>query len=191
MNRFLIFAKRVILFPKKRFTLFFTKVILPWLMCFPSYHLRLFIVKRRFKYIGKNVSFLRGVTFVEECNISIGDNTVINTRCHLDGRGGELIIGKNVDIAQETNIWTAEHDVNDDYHVGIGASVVIDDYVWLASRVTVLPGVHIGRGAVVACGAIVTKDVPSMNIVAGVPAKPIGMRKSELKYEFNYHPLFE
>ena len=52
--------------------------------------------------------------------------------------------------------------------------MIIEDYVWLASRVTVLPGVHNGRGAVVASGAVVTKDVPPLAIVAGIPAKIIG-----------------
>lgn len=51
---------------------------------------------------------------------------------------------------------------------------MIENYVWLASRVTVLPGVTIGRGAVVAAGAVVTKDVPPLAIVGGVPAKIIG-----------------
>lgn len=123
-------------------------------------------------------------------NISIGHNTVINKKVLLDGRGGKITIGNNVDIAQETNIWTLEHDPNDDYHTDKGGDVIIEDYVWIASRVTMLPGVKIGRGAVIASGAVVTKDVPSMSIVGGVPAKKIGERISQLKYTLNYRPLF-
>lgn len=109
----------------------------------------------------------------------------------LDGRAAELIIGDNVDIAQETNIWTLEHDVNDDNHRVVPGRVVIEDHVWIASRVTILPNVHIGRGAVIASGAVVTKDVPPKAIVGGVPAKIIGIRENELTYVNNYKPLFQ
>ena len=95
------------------------------------------------------------------------------------GRSGGVIIGNNVDIAQETNIWTEQHDYNSPTYKPVCKEVIIEDYVWLASRVTVLPGVHIGRGAVVASGAVVTKDVPPLAIVAGIPAKIIGYRKEE------------
>ena len=88
----------------------------------------------------------------------------------LDGRGGRLMIGNNVDIAQETNIWTLEHDVNDNQHSEISGDVIIEDHVWIASRVTVLPGVKIGRGAVVASGAVVTRNIPPLAIVGGITA---------------------
>ncbi|MCD8182049.1 MAG: acyltransferase [Bacteroides sp.] len=124
-------------------------------------------------------------------NVSIGDHSVINKKVLLDGRGGKLIIKDNVDVAQETNIWTLEHNVNDDYHSSIGGDVIIEDYVWIASRVTVLPGVHIGKGAVVACCSVVTKDVPPMTIVAGIPAKVVGKRTNNLKYTHNYFPWLD
>jgi len=124
-------------------------------------------------------------------NISIGNNCVFNKKVLLDGRGGRLIIGNNVDIAQETNIWTLQHDVHDDMHGNDGGDVIIEDYVWIASRVTILPGVRIGKGAVVASNSVVTKDIPSMSIVGGIPAKIIGERRSGLKYQLFYQPWFE
>lgn len=84
-----------------------------------------------------------------------------------------------------------EHEVNDNMHKVNGADVIIDDHVWIASRVTILPGVHIGRGAVIAAGAVVSKDVPELEIWGGVPAHKIGMRKNELIYENNYSPWFQ
>jgi len=134
---------------------------------------------------------MRKVNVVNPSNISIGNHVVINKAVMLDGRSAELIIGDNVDIAQETNIWTLEHDINDENHSIVPGKVVIDDHVWIASRVTILPGVHIGRGAVVASGAVVTKDVPSMAIVGGVPAKIIGERSNALTYTNNYKPFFQ
>jgi acetyltransferase-like isoleucine patch superfamily enzyme len=141
--------------------------------------------------IGQENSFLMGLELRSPRNIFIGNNNVFNKNVLLDGRGGKLIIGNNVDIAQETNIWTLEHDVHDDYHNDKGGHVIIEDYVWIASRVTILPGVKIGRGAVVAAGSVVTKDIPPMSIVGGVPAKIIGVRNSKLLYK-NYHqPFFQ
>lgn len=143
------------------------------------------------KKMGKHCSFLRGVCIINPSNVFLGDHVVINSNVMLDGRGGKIIIGNNVDIAQETNIWTLEHDVNSDTHGVIAANVIIEDYVWIASRATILPGVKIGRGAVIATGSIVTKDVPPMQIYGGVPAKQIGIRKSKLLYSLKYSPWFQ
>ena len=160
-------------------------------MYFPLHFIRLFFIKMQLKSIGKQTNFLMGLEIRKGKNISIGNNCVINKKVLLDGRGGKLIVGNNVDIAQETNIWTLEHDVHDDNHRDSGADVIIEDYVWIASRVTILPGVRIGRGAVVASCVLVNKDVPPMAIVGGVPAKVLGTRKSELKYTLKYRPWFK
>jgi len=56
------------------------------------------------------------------------------------------------------------------------APVSIGDFVWIGVNVTVLPGVTIGEGAIVAAGAVVTRDVPALAVVAGVPARVIGQR---------------
>tara|TARA_B110000114_G_C14843236_1_gene297553 strand:+ start:115 stop:597 length:483 start_codon:yes stop_codon:yes gene_type:complete len=160
-------------------------------MFIPFHAVRLLFIKQLLNKIGQQTYFLMGLEIRKGENISIGNNCVINKKVLLDGRGGNLIIGNNVDIAQETNIWTLEHDVHDDYHKDKGADVIIEDYVWIASRCTILPGVTIGRGAVVASNSVVTKDVPQMSIVGGVPAKIIGTRKSELKYKLNYSPWFK
>lgn len=169
---------------------FFCFIILPLVMFLPSHFVRRMMARIFGVRLGKGASLLRNVKFVSPSNISIGNHSVVNSECLLDGRGGKLAIGDNVDIARETNIWTQEHDPNDDYHKGKGGDVIIEDYVWIASRVTILPNLRIGRGAVVASGAVVTKDVPPMAIVGGVPARIIGQRKSHLKYTLNYRPIF-
>jgi maltose O-acetyltransferase len=165
-------------------------LIRDWFMFIPFHFIRKLIIKSSFAKVGKNTNFLMGIEFRKPKNISVGSNSVINKRVLLDGRGGKLIIGKNVDIAQETNIWTLEHDVHSDMHKDTGGDVIIEDYVWIASRVTILPGVIIGKGAVVASNSVVTRNVPEMAIVGGIPAKVIGERKSKLKYKLNYHPWF-
>ncbi len=88
-------------------------------------------------------------------------------------------------IAYEAIIWTLNHDYNDINFCGKGAPVEIGEYVWICSRSIILPGIKIGKGAVVASGAIVTKDVPDYAIVGGVPAKVIGHRE-ENDYQYGY-----
>ncbi len=154
-------------------------------MFMPSSGLRKIWLKICLNKIGANSFVFRNVKILFPLNISIGNNSVINTSVLLDGRVNKILIGDNVDIAQETNIWTLEHDVNDNGHITKGGDVIIEDYVWIASRVTILPGVKIGKGAVVACGSIVTKSVPSMAIVGGVPARVIGTRENSLDYKIH------
>jgi acetyltransferase-like isoleucine patch superfamily enzyme len=171
--------------------LFYFYLVNEWFMFIPVHAIRLFFIKQLLNKIGQQTYFLMGLEIRKGENISIGNNCVINKKVLLDGRGGNLIIGNNVDIAQETNIWTLEHDVHDNYHKDIGADVIIEDYVWISSRCTILPGVTIGSGAVVASNSVVTKDIPAMTIYGGIPAKQIGIRKSGLKYKLNYKPWFQ
>ena len=112
-------------------------------------------------------------------------------KCIIDARGGEIHVGESTDIGLQTNIWTLEHSPNDEKHGTMGAPVIIEDHVWIATRVTILPGVKIGRGAVVATGSVVTKNVAALDIVAGVPAKVIGKRTNDLQYKLNYNPRFK
>ena len=146
---------------------------------------------RLYMDIGQDSNVLAGVELLGSSRrrtIRIGNNSVVNTKCLLDGRGATLEIGNCVDIAREVSIFTLEHDPNSDTHADRPGSVCIEDYVWIASRAIVLPGVTIGRGAVVAAGAVVRKSVPPMTIVAGVPARRIGLRRSSLNYAHRYFP---
>ena len=176
---------------KSTIKLFINKILFPYILTIPSYKLRHWVLKKRHLKMGANTSFLRNVIVINPINIEFGHNCVINNNVLLDGRGGKIIVGNNVDIARDTNIWTLEHDPHDDYHRTKGGDVIIEDFVWIASRATILPNVKIGKGAIIASGSIVTKDVPPMAIVGGNPAKVIKYRKSQLKYELNYFPLFE
>jgi acetyltransferase-like isoleucine patch superfamily enzyme len=114
-------------------------------------------------------------------NITIGDYSSIGDHCILDGRRG-LTIGTSVNLSTGVWIWTEQHDPQDLQFGCNGGPVVVEDYAWLSCRTTILPGVRIGRGAVVAAGAVVTKDVEAFSIVAGVPARKIGERPHELNY---------
>jgi len=121
---------------------------------------------------------------------AIGARTIVNRHCCLDARSG-LRIGSDVSISPEVAILTTQHDIGDRRFSLQGKSVVIDDHVWIGMRAIVLPGVHIGRGAVVAAGAVVTQDVDPLDIVAGVPARRIGRRGIDPAYALDPPPLFE
>jgi len=142
----------------------------------PSKNLRYYGYKFLGMQLADNVKFYAG-THVRNCRgISIEDGVNIGPKVLLDGRMG-LHIGKCAVIAYEAIIWTLNHDYNDENFKGKGAPVEIGAYSWICSRSIILPGLTIGEGAVVASGAIVTKDVPPYSIVAGIPAKIIGKRE--------------
>lgn len=106
-------------------------------------------------------------------NIHIGDNVFINSGCKMQDQGG-IFIGSNVFIGHNACLLTLNHDMDPENRADMHPKpIYIDDKAWLGSNVTVLPGVRIGEGAVVAAGAVVTKDVAANTVVGGVPAKII------------------
>lgn len=165
-------------------------IILEIMLSIPINWIRLVTCKILLKSLGRHSYIGRFVELRSPYRIKIGKSTNINKRVLLDGRGVGLIIGDNVDIAQDVNIWTLQHDYNSPHYEAENGLTVIEDYVWIASRATILPGVHIGRGAVVACGAVVTKDVPPLAVVGGVPAKIIGKRDNCMDYHLGKRPWF-
>lgn len=108
-------------------------------------------------------------------DVTIGDHTRIGIHCTVIG---PVSIGNNVNLAQGITVTALNHNYEDVTRrideQGISTKpVVIGDDVWIGANAVILPGVTIGRHVVVAAGAVVTKDVPSFTLVAGVPAKVI------------------
>ena len=117
-----------------------------------------------------------GANFFKPSNISIGHDTIIGDHCFMDGRA-PLKIGNHVGIASQVLIYNDEHDINSPNYGNSFGPVEIGDYVFIGPRSIILPNIKIGKGAVVAAGAIVTKDIPDFEIWGGVPAKKISDRK--------------
>lgn len=160
-----------------------------YLSHFPSHYLRKIFLRLVMRItIGKNSSIHMGLKLYTYSHITIGDHCVIDRDCVLDGRG-EIVIGNNVNISPEAMILTAYHDPDAEGFDGIEKPVIIEDYAWIATRALVLPGVKIGHRAIVAAGAVVTKDVPPGVIVGGNPARIIRERKGVQNYQLNYARL--
>jgi len=111
--------------------------------------------------------------FYTDCgkNIHIGKHVFINGGCQFQDQGG-IEIGDGALIGHNVVLATINHDLNPEKNrKNHYAPIKIGSHVWIGSNATVLPGVTIGDWAVVAAGAVVTKDVPPMTVVGGVPAK--------------------
>lgn len=127
------------------------------------------------KLIGKPVdeSFAFFPPFYTDCgkNITIGKNVFLNMGCKFQDQGG-IFIGDGSLIGHNVVLATLNHAMDpEDRATMIPAPIHIGKRVWIGANATVLPGVTIGDGAIVAAGAVVTKDVPENTVVGGVPAR--------------------
>lgn len=152
----------------------------------PSRRLRLAMLRSKGAKIEKNVSMFASIEIRNPRGLTIGKGCSIGPKVLLDARKG-LTLGKSVVIAYDAIVWTLHHDMQASDFRTIGGATVIDDYAWVCSRAVLTPGVHIGKGAVVASGAVVTHDVPPYEVWGGVPAKKIGERTKNLDYSAYCH----
>ena len=116
-------------------------------------------------------------------NITIGKDVFINSGCHFQDQGG-IEIGDGALIGHNVVLATINHDLNPkENRKNHYAAIKIGAHVWIGSNATVLPGVTIGDYAVVAAGAVVTRDVPAMTVVGGVHARVLKTIQEEERYE--------
>lgn len=168
------------------------KISLLWILGYIPFHIirnnifRLCGVK-----IGRRSTIHIGARMYQPNSILIGTGSIIGDHATLDGRD-KLEIGNHVDIASQVMIYNSQHNINDPFFDAVEKPVKINDYVFIGPRAIILPGVTIGKGAIIAAGAVVTKDVAEKSVVAGVPAKEIKKRDiGELKYKLGRFRLFQ
>jgi acetyltransferase-like isoleucine patch superfamily enzyme len=162
-----------------------------WISNFPSNTVRLQYLRDVLGIKIGSECFVHMSCFFQGSRITIGDNTVIGRNCFLGGNGGSLTIGSNVSITARTYIFGTTHLVDSPRFEVDCKDVVIEDRAWIGAGAMIMPGVKIGKGAIVGAAAAVTKDVPDFAIFAGVPAKQIGSRSEKLDYVLRYFPYFE
>lgn len=114
--------------------------------------------------------------------LKIGNDSSIHPRCQLNAYMSPITIGSGVMIAPNCAFYSYDHGIAPDRPIRkqplqSRGGIVIDDESWIGFGVIVLNGVHIGKGAVIGAGSVVTRDVPAYSIAAGVPAKVLKMRK--------------
>ena len=125
--------------------------------------------------IGKGVRFQGGTAVWQPWRITVGANSWIDGDAKLYSVD-DIRIGHDAVISEGAFICTASHDLASGTFALTNAPIEIGDYAWICAHAIVLPGVKVGEGAVVASGAVVTKDVEPWTVVGGVPAKVIKKR---------------
>lgn len=141
--------------------------------------IRYHICKNIFDSCGKNVNVERCAYVGDGRGINIGNNSTIGVNCKI---AQNVTIGDNVMMGEDVVIMTTTHNY-DNLNIPMmlqgsrTLSNVIENDVWIGTRVIILPGVKIGTGSIIGAGAVVTKDVPGYSVVGGVPAKIIRSRK--------------
>ena len=152
--------------------------------------------KRKFKVISypiliyervyirnkKNIKFGKNLTIAHNCfisplELSVGDDCWLGVNNFICGK---VKIGNNVFLGPNVSIPGASHIIESELPISKSGSIIkgtiIEDYVWIGSNVTIIDGVKIGKGAVVAANSVVSKDVPEYAIIGGAPAKVIKFR---------------
>lgn len=169
----------------------FELMLLRWVGHIPLHSVRRLLYRFSGIKIGRGSTIHMWANFFNPKNIVIGEDTIVGDNVFLDGRD-RLIIGNHVDIASQVLIYNSEHDLASNDFKATEEPVEIGNYVFIGPRVTILPGVKVGKGAVLAAGAVVTKNVPNYSIVGGVPAKIVGERTNKkLKYILGRARLFQ
>lgn len=134
------------------------------------------IWKIRLKDVGRNTFFDTGVKIYNPQNITIGESCTVNFGVIFQSCGqGKIFVGNNVIISYNSLLLTGGLDLEKfpDAKCHLVKDIFLEDNVWIGAGSIILPGVKIGSNSIVAAGCVVTKDVPSNVVVAGIPAKVI------------------
>ena len=143
--------------------------------------LRYRVLGRYLQKLGPHTLFLSGIIVTNPEKVSIGAHCNFAFNSFITGAGG-VRIGDWVGFGPDVKVWSVNHRFDDpdkpwQLQGWEQKPVTIEDDVWLGANVFVMPGVTIGKGAIVSAGSVVNKSVPSYAIVVGNPARVIGWRK--------------
>ncbi|WP_044914237.1 MULTISPECIES: acyltransferase [unclassified Butyrivibrio] len=155
----------------------------------PVWHIRkLFYVISGMK-IGKGSRIGLRTRVIRPSKIQIGERSIINEYCHLDGRGG-LTIGDDCSISIYSKIITASHKANSKDFEYYEAPVSMGDHVWIGCNAIILDGSILNDGCIIGAGAVIKGTVEENAIYIGNPATKVKERNKDLQYQINFHPFF-
>lgn len=154
----------------------------------PSRHLRKWFYQLMGAQIGKNTFPCRRVEVLLPKGLVLGDGVGVGWFAELDARGG-ITVGHDTNISSHAKLITGSHDIDDPDFTADFRPIIIGHHCWIGTGATILQGVTIGDGSVVAAGAVVTKDVEPYTVVGGIPAKKIRGRNNKLRYINSSAPL--
>ena len=160
------------------------------------------VIRKSFCEYGRNVRIPAGCSFSGCENITVGNNVYFGVNTRVLTTRARLVLGSYIMFGPNVTIITGDHrtDVIGKYMCALtdadknpqnDQDVIIEDDVWIGANTTILKGVTIGRGSVVAAGAIVTKSFPPYSIIGGVPAKLIGQRFTEEEIKDHEQLLYQ
>lgn len=154
----------------------------------PSRHIRKWFYQSLGAKIGKNTVICRRADILFPKGLKLANNVAVGWFVDLDARGG-ITVGHDTNISSHTKFITGSHDVDHPKFEASFKPINIGHHCWIGTGAIVLQGVTIGDGAVVAAGAVVTKDIPPYEVWGGVPARFIRKRTEDLDYEVKGAPI--
>lgn len=154
----------------------------------PSRHFRKWFYKLLGAKIGKNTVICRRVEILLPKGLQLSNNVAVGWFAELDARGG-IVIDHDTNIASHVKLITGSHDIDDSEYIANFFPIHIGHHCWLGTGAIVLQNVNIGDGAVIAAGAVVTKDVPPFEVWGGIPAKFIRKREKLTSYHIEGAPM--
>lgn len=143
--------------------------------------LRYRVLRRYLQKLGPHTLFLSGIIITNPEKVSIGAHCNFAFNAFITGAGG-VTIGDWVGFGPDVKVWSVNHRFDDpdkpwQLQGWEQKPVTIEDDVWLGANVFIMPGVTIGKGAIVSAGSVVSKSMPPYSIVVGNPARVVGWRK--------------
>ena len=155
----------------------------------PSRHLRKWFYQAMGAKIGKHTVICRRADVLYPKGLKFADNIAVGWFVDLDARGG-IMVDHDTNISSHTQFITGSHDIDDPEFTASFLPIEIGHHCWIGTGAIVLQGVKIGNGAVVAAGALVTKDIPENEVWGGVPAKFIRKRGvTDFEYKIKGAPI--
>lgn len=154
----------------------------------PSRHIRKWFYRLMGAKLGRNTFPCRRVEILLPKGLELADNVAVGWFAELDARGG-IIVEHDTNISSHVKIITGSHDIDDSDYTADFKPVHVGHHCWIGTGAVILQNVSIGDGAVVAAGAVVTKDIPAGEVWGGVPAKYIRKRNCELNYKIGAPPI--